>query len=439
MIQNRDSKDYDVIIVGGGFSGLIAARELRLLGRSVLLLEGRDRLGGRTWTDHRLGCDLEMGGTYVHWYQPHVWAEITRYGFEVVSVPEPKRAYWISEGQLHSGTVDEVYENIKNDMKHLMSESRRHLSFPYNPAQSRTLEEIDGKSIVDYISEFGLTKEKYDIMHGLIAADFSGPPEEVALTQVLRKWAFSNGDWDVHMEVATGFKLKQGTRSLVEAIASDANVEMQLSTAVTKVEHENHNVIVYTKNGEQHRANAVIITVPLATLDKIEFTPELSKEKQAATKRIRESKVSKGVKVWARIRGEIEPFITFAPGDYPLCSAQVEGVVDGDTIVVGFGSSAERLNPNDRMEVEKALHYWLPDIEVVESTGHDWVNDEFSQQTWPVLRPNQLSSYMEGVRQPENGIFLAGSTFANGWFATIDGAIETGLTVGRRVDDYLNF
>lgn len=54
---------HDVVVVGAGFAGLTAARELRHRGASVLVLEARDRIGGRTWTDHRLGHDLEIGGT----------------------------------------------------------------------------------------------------------------------------------------------------------------------------------------------------------------------------------------------------------------------------------------------------------------------------------------------------------------------------------------
>jgi hypothetical protein len=66
-----------------GFAGLVAARELGRAGLDVLVLEARDLVGGRTWTDRRLGHDLELGGTWVHWVQPHTWAEMTRSGSPV--------------------------------------------------------------------------------------------------------------------------------------------------------------------------------------------------------------------------------------------------------------------------------------------------------------------------------------------------------------------
>lgn len=59
---------YDVIVVGAGFAGLVAARDLSKENLSVLLIEARDRIGGRTWTARELGEEFEMGGTWVHWY-----------------------------------------------------------------------------------------------------------------------------------------------------------------------------------------------------------------------------------------------------------------------------------------------------------------------------------------------------------------------------------
>lgn len=59
---------YDVIVIGTGFTGLIAARDIsNRRDTSVLLVEARDRIGGRTWTANALGESFEMGGTWVHW------------------------------------------------------------------------------------------------------------------------------------------------------------------------------------------------------------------------------------------------------------------------------------------------------------------------------------------------------------------------------------
>src|SRR2546421_299264 len=71
---------HDVIVVGGGFAGVTAAREAALRGRSVLLLEARDRLGGRTWSADWDGIPIEDGGARGAWAQPHTWAGVTPAG-----------------------------------------------------------------------------------------------------------------------------------------------------------------------------------------------------------------------------------------------------------------------------------------------------------------------------------------------------------------------
>ncbi|EKN64271.1 L-amino-acid oxidase [Neobacillus bataviensis LMG 21833] len=428
------SKNYDVIIVGAGFSGLTAARELRLLGHNVLILEARDRLGGRTWLDHRLGSELEMGGTYVHWHQPHVWTEITRYGLELTSGPSSEKVYWIAEDKTHSAPVTEFKDKLRATVEKLMSQSNKHMPLPYQPLNADSFRELDGVTADQFIKDFGLTKEEYDILHGWIASDYCGDPDQGAVTQIFRWWAFSQGNWDTHSAMVSSFRIKKGTKALIEAIATDAAADIYLSTVVKRIEHNDNSVKVIAEDGNTFIGNAVIVTVPLTTLQGIEFNPALSLEKQASSK---EGQTSKGVKVWARVKGKVEPFDALAPGWYPLNSVHLDRYFEGDSIVVGFGPSAEMLNPEDRVGVEKALRHWIPDLQVIESTGHDWVNDEFSKETWPMLKPNQLTAYHQEWNTPENAVFLAGTTYANGWAGFIDGAIENGLTVSRKVHKFL--
>ena len=86
MTTRRDT--YDVAVVGGGFAGVTAARECALRGRSVIVLEARDRLGGRTWSAEWDGWQVEYGGAWVHWHQPHTFSEITRAGLETTLGPD---------------------------------------------------------------------------------------------------------------------------------------------------------------------------------------------------------------------------------------------------------------------------------------------------------------------------------------------------------------
>lgn len=75
----RTRSSYDVIVIGAGFAGLVAARDLALdRDLRVLLIEARDRIGGRTWTAKAWGEEFEMGGTFVHWYVEVSWLQIRR-------------------------------------------------------------------------------------------------------------------------------------------------------------------------------------------------------------------------------------------------------------------------------------------------------------------------------------------------------------------------
>ena len=98
---------YDVIVVGGGFAGVTAARECALRGRRTLLLEARDRLGGRTWSASWNGFAIEYGGAWVHWHQPHTFSELTRAGLSVAISDNAGRAHWHVGGERRTGTIAE--------------------------------------------------------------------------------------------------------------------------------------------------------------------------------------------------------------------------------------------------------------------------------------------------------------------------------------------
>src|SRR5207342_951841 len=130
-----------------------AARELNRHGLTAVILEARDRLGGRTWVDRRLGLDLELGGTWVHWIQPHVWAEISRYGLGTVSSPAAERAVWLVNGVRHEGTPARLFQILEEGSAPAVADSARVFPRPYEPlAEARHVKELDGVTMADRLA-----------------------------------------------------------------------------------------------------------------------------------------------------------------------------------------------------------------------------------------------------------------------------------------------
>ncbi|MEI5102737.1 FAD-dependent oxidoreductase [Streptomyces sp. PmtG] len=142
-------------------------------------------------------------------------------------------------------------------------------------------------------------------------------------------------------------------------------------------------------------------------------------------------------KIWARVRGEIEPFYAFAPvGENPVNTVRVEHRHDGDTLVVCFASDASAIDGTDGEAVQAALRTFVPDVEVVEvveTAVHDWVGDEFSQGTWVHHRPGDLTKAAPLLREPQGRVHFAGGDIAALGVGGIDGAIESGARAARNV------
>src|SRR3712207_2079866 len=113
-----------VVVVGAGLAGLTTARELCKAGRGVLVLEGRDRLGGRAFTSQFAGIEVELGGMSVHWFQPHVFAEMTRYGIPYEVPPEPTRFSYLSQGRVYESTPADLFPRMNDLFERLFPDAR---------------------------------------------------------------------------------------------------------------------------------------------------------------------------------------------------------------------------------------------------------------------------------------------------------------------------
>ena len=425
----------DVIVVGAGFAGIVAARELRAAGRSVIVLEARDRIGGRTWTAERLGFRLELGGTWVHWLQPHVWAELTRYDIGIVPSPTPEKIAWAGTGEVTWMSADDFWDWLDPAQTAFLEGVEEAFPLPYEAFhEEERVAALDCASMADRLKELDLSEEDYLVNHTIWSMHFNAPCDEGALTQGLRWAALGGWDWQRLLEACATYKPQGGMGNLIGKIAEDAQADVRFETTVTRIDQDAAGCRVRTEDGSEYTGGAVIVALPVNTLGDVEFDPPLGAEKQAFAK---EGQVSHGYKVWVRVRGKHDPLIAVAAPPHPLTLIQAEYWDDDATVFVGFGLESSALDIEDHDAVQDALRVWMPDVELEACTGHQWTTDRFSKGTWAMLRPQQLTKYLRAAQETENRVLLAGSDFAAGWGGFVDGAIESGIRAAAKTDAVL--
>lgn len=434
------SNSYDVVVIGAGFAGLSAARELTQTGKSVLLLEARDRIGGRTQYEHIPALDrsVERGGTWVHWYQPHVWAEINRYGLELIEsigAAAPETTIYRTGGERVSVSSDEGWELLDTAIqKYFDVDVPNLLPRPLDPLfTADEIKDVDTQSTLDRINAIEVSPAAKDALTGLWSLCNAADADSGSFLTMLRWYALSGFTTSGIFDTCTRYKIKTGTSSLAQAILADTTAEVRYESPVAKVAHNADGATVQLRNGDNITCSDVIVATPLNTMADIVFEPELSEVKQAA---FDEKQASRGLKIWARVTGDFGgPLYALAPDDELLHYAHTEDIYDDGQLFVAFGPDPRRFKDvHNTEEVQAALRRLISDdLEVVAYDVKDWLDDEFSQGAWSVFKPNQLTRFLAELQRPEGHVHLAGSDLANGWNGFIDGAIESGTRVARRL------
>jgi monoamine oxidase len=426
---------FDAIVVGAGFAGVTAARELGWHGMRVLILEGRERIGGRTFRTVVDTQPLELGGAYVHWLQPHVWAEINRYNLAVVTRPdnEIERVLVVSQGQLHTLSPETAFAMLAEAYEAFYTAAPNAFAIfpePFNPLGHKGWKEYDHLSLADQLRQVQLSPLSRDLLSALLATDGSSALANVALNEALRLRALSGTHNGAKLAEINGtYFLRDGTISLLDAMLSDTDAELKTSAPVHRIVQRHDEVRVTAQDGATYTARVVVVTAPLNTLSRITFDPTLTLVKRRVSE---ERHAGCGVKLFVKVRGRMSGFIALAPDTAPLSMLMTYADDGGDTWLLGFGPDAERLDLSNRESVQEAVHLFIPHVDIISIAGHDWNRDIFSLGSWCNLRPEQARNYLVELGRPEGRVFFAGADIAFGWRGYIDGAIESGVRAARQ-------
>ncbi|MEV0086045.1 NAD(P)/FAD-dependent oxidoreductase [Saccharopolyspora sp. NPDC050642] len=415
---------YDVVVIGAGFAGLTAARELREAGKDVLVLEARDRIGGSTWYQPEGfdGFGLEMGGTWIVPQQTHVWGEVQRYDVPIKDSELPGRMTWSDHGKVLDALLPvppQEYEQLEHAVRALIEAASRF--DPLRPLSEQDVADLD-VPIREWAENVGLTGNAKELMMSWFCGCANASEDTGSALDILR-WCSSmdNSLWGMVQASVLGFTFVNGTASLARAIQADGGAELRLSSPVRKVEADDDGVTV-TYDGGAARADRVLMTTPVGIWQDIEFSPALPADKLAIS---RENHAGQGQKVWALARNVPEDISGFGWGtsfDYVGAMETTERGV----VLVCFAPEHDRVDAGDLADVQRAVREFAPDAEVVDARSHDWVHDEFSKGTWATFAAGQFAKYELCVGRPEGRVHFGGSHTARRWRAFIDGAIESG-------------
>ena len=364
----------------------------------------------------------------MHWHQPHVWAEITRAGLRVEVSEDVDVAGWFVGEDRRSGTISERDALAERGWNQFVDGVEEALPQPHDPLfGADPLARFDGQTIAERLYELDLTHEERDVLAAELESVAHGRLDDAGAVSILRWHALSGGSLALTQFTGGRVTLATGTRSLLEAIASNAPFETRLETPVAAVTQHDGGVEVHTRGGETLVAKLAVVALPLNALGGVEFDPPLSETKQAA---VELGQASRGIKIFIHARGERVVQNAIKPG-HPFGYIDTEVLYpDGTQLLIGFGPDAETCDATDLPAVQRQLDELLPGYEVIAARAHDWLADEFSRGTWAIHRPGWYTTYHAEMQRPEGHVTLAGSDIANGWSGFMDGAIESGLRAG---------
>ncbi|HVQ86743.1 MAG TPA: NAD(P)/FAD-dependent oxidoreductase [Actinomycetes bacterium] len=407
----------DVIVVGAGLAGLRAARDLADVGQRVLVLESRDRVGGRGWTSTFPGTNaaIELGGSWFTEHQKLVAAELDRYGLGTRTFEPVTETRWRTGGELRldspiaaSDTTSLAqWQQIQNDALQMADGTN-------DPRWSLSLDE--------YLKSMNATEVVVDLLYGWWSITGGGLPTEGCVEGVLGAITSEGPVGDMSY---LRYAPEKGWLALAEAMAATPGIELRLNTLVTEVNQRQGTVSVVNGDGV-FTAPAAIVAAPVNTLPNIAFDPMPPTSTSAAFGQ----SAGKAIKVWLLTRGVPPRSLAFGRGE-SLNWFYGDRDLDGNTLVVGFGWPIDGFNADDTEHIQRALHTFYPDAELLAHIRHDWIHDPSAQGTWVNTAAGNPSALRADNFKPFGSVAFATSDFASdhsGWF---EGALVSGSQAAR--------
>ncbi|MFP3992296.1 NAD(P)/FAD-dependent oxidoreductase [Streptomyces sp. E11-3] len=418
--------EFDAIVIGAGFAGVTAARELRARGLRPLVLEARHRIGGRTWTGTYDGVMIEYGGGWFSPLQKLAMKELDRYGIPLVEgvLPFPEWAVFpVADGKLESFDGPESLGRLGELLTRIFEGSDKLLPDPHDPLSTGDrIRAVADTSLREHLDQLNLSPRDDSWVNTLVAGFSGGYSKNGAYEALAQWWELAGGALESWVTIE-GQAPATGMNALAQEILNDARARLHLNSPVAAIADDGELVRVTTQSGRQFSAPVAVLAVPANVWKTIDFDPVLP----AVHAKVAEQGISvpHSSRLWLRVRGDFGPVHVRDDEGAPLTPLFTHTMLgDGEQLLTGY-SQDPSFDVSRPEQVREVLSRLLPTAELISYKAHDWGHDPFSLGGWALRRPGQLPLLPE-LQQPHGRVAFASDGLASGWSGFIDGAIESG-------------
>ena len=437
----------DVVVVGAGFAGLSAARDLVRLGHDVVVLEGRDRVGGRSSTTTIAGTPVDLGGTFVGPTQDAVIALAKELGCESVRTYSHGKNLirWRGKVRAYRSTIPKL------SLIELFDVSRIQWRFDrvsrrvpvQEPWTSPIADILDSKTLEQWLRYVHAGASTRNLMAIVARVTWGCEPEDVSMLHAVR-YVKAAGGLGRMLDVEGGAqqdRFPDGTQQIALRMAEELGERVVLNAVVRSIERHVDGTLAVGSDRGDVAAKAVIVAVPPAHRAGITFDPALPPEYEKLTEHWPQGNLSKAYAAYdtpfwredgcsgEALSDEGPVFITFdvSPSD------------SGPGILLGF-TDARTFDP---LPVEQRRERALEGFATlfgdaarhpIDYLDHCWGAEEFAPGgPTAAVPPGSWTTYGPWLHKPVDGILGAGTETAAQWTGFLDGAERSGKRAADEV------